>query len=574
MRISSRRLLWVCNCMLLLAAALIFRPVRSWIDQVIIARSIHPNLKVQEIHLHANRLDKGLSVVEAKQFDWGSIEGNRRFGISAERAWIVIDNAALVDKVVTVPKAVLEHSRLYLDTVANDSRVASNPYSTNRTGSLWQQGVHDKFGDLQWNDLKQHLDGVLKLDEFSHQSSGKIDAWVASTEKIAAEAKQLGIGSEQLGNLLRDNTELQSRLIKVEKLIETEGQLRSQFASLDGEVDKKLEQIGSEFQTHVNLVKEKATDHKQQSTRRLANQLLLQTGERFLTRFRPYAEVADLLCRASTATQGTRPDEDYFGADRPIVSLENVSASGFFGSSETKSPFRMQTDLVLTSKAPFGAIARTNFRYQFDVDKQSIRVSAASRMEQQDVTEIQVQFLSQYEPAIDPTQEQQSELVVGPAQWVVVSNGSSISGELYIDPVLLPMLIEENASLVKEIQTQLQSTTNEAKYVWMQLSGSWDSPSWSVSDSALPAWLLQSIDMMIEQQIVDEQQQMIAKLEQYLSDEVDRLAEHLNKRLDDAKQRTARNTNELQTVKNALAGQLSAEAKSEFARSSADEVKR
>ena len=574
MRISSRRLLWVFNCMLLLAAALIFRPVRSWIDQVIIARSIHPNLKVQEIHLHANRLDKGLSVVEAKQFDWGSIEGNRRFGISAERAWIVIDNAALVDKVVTVPKAVLEHSRLYLDTVANDSRVASNPYSTNRTGSLWQQGVHDKFGDLQWNDLKQHLDGVLKLDDFSLQSSTKIDAWVASTEKIAAEGKQLGAGSDQLGNLLRDNTELQSRLIKVEKLIESEGQLRSQFASLDGEVDKKLEQIGSEFETHINIVKEKAADHKQQSTRRLANQLLMQTGERFLTRFRPYVEVADLLCRASTATQGNRSDEDYFGVDRPIVSLDNVTASGVFGTSDLKSPFRMQTDMALTSKAPFGAMARTNFRYQFDVDKQSIRVSAASRTEHQDFTDIQVQILAQSEPAIDPTQEQQTELVIGPAQWVVVSNGSSISGELYIDPALLPMLSEDNAALAKEMQSHLQSTTDEAKYVWLQLSGSWDSPTWSVTESALPEWLLQSIEKMIEQQIVEEQQQMIAKLEQYLSDEVDRLAAHLNQRLDNAKQRTARYTNELQTVKNTLAGQLTAEAKSEFARSGTDEVKR
>ncbi len=574
MRISSRRLLWVFNCMLLLAAALIFRPVRSWIDQVIIARSIHPNLKVQEIHLHANRLDKGLSVVEAKQFDWGSIEGNRRFGISAERAWIVIDNAALVDKVVTVPKAVLEHSRLYLETIANDSRIAANPYSTNRTGSLWQQGVHDKFGDLQWTDLKQHLDGVLKLDEFSLQSSAKIDAWVASTEKIATEAKQLGSGSEQLGNQLRDNNELQSRLIEVEKLIETEEQLRSDFASLDGEVDRKLEQIGSAFENHVSMIKEKAADQKQQSTRQLANQLLVQTGERFLTRFRPYAEVADLLCRASTAKQGTRPDEDYFSADRPMVSLDNVTASGVFGTSSFKSPFRMQTDMALTSKAPFGAIARTNFRYQFDIANQSIRMSAASRLEQQDLTDIQVQFVAQSEPAIDPTQEQQDDLVIGPAQWVVVSNGSSISGELYIDSALLPMLTEENAPLAKEIQSRIPNTSDEAKYVWLRLSGSWDAPMWSVTESAIPEWLLHSIEKMIEQQIVEEQQQMIAKLEQYLSDEVDRLAEHLNQRLDNAKQRTARYTNELQMVKNTLAGQISAEAKSEFARTGTDEVKR
>ncbi len=574
MRISSRRLLWVFNCLLMLAAALIFRPVRSWIDQVIIARSIHPNLKVQEIHLHANRLEKGLSVVEAKQFDWGSIEGNRRFGISAERAWIVIDNAALVDKVVTVPKAVLEHSRLYLETIANDSRIASNPYSTNRTGSLWQQGVHDKFGDLQWTDLKQHLDGVLKLDEFSAQSSAKIDAWVASTEKIATEAKQLGSGSEQLGNQLRDNNELQSRLTKVEKLIETEDQLRNQFASLDGEVDRKLEQIGSAFENHVSLIKEKAVDHKQQSTRRLANQLLVQTGERFLTRFRPYAEVADLLCRASTAKQGTRSEEDYLYADRPMVSLDNVTASGVFGTSSFKSPFRMQTDMSLTSKAPFGAIARTNFRYQFDLANQSIRMSAASRLDQQDLTDIQVQFVAQSEPAIDPTQEQQDDLVIGPAQWVVVSNGSSISGELYIDSALLPMLTEENTSLAKEIQSRTQNTSDEVKFVWLHLSGSWDAPTWSVTDSAIPEWLLQSIEKIIEQQLVEEQQQMIAKLEQYLSDEVDRLALHLNQRLDNAKQRTARYTDELHMVKNTLAGQISAEAKSEFARTGADEVKR
>ena len=62
MRVSSRRLLWGLNVMLLLAAAVIFRPVRSWIDQTIIARAIHPNFNVQEIHIHPNKMKDGFIV--------------------------------------------------------------------------------------------------------------------------------------------------------------------------------------------------------------------------------------------------------------------------------------------------------------------------------------------------------------------------------------------------------------------------------------------------------------------------------------------------------------------------------
>lgn len=576
MRIGSRRLIWALNLLLLMAAAVIFRPLRSWIDQVMIARSIHPNLSVQEIHLHANRLEKGLSIVEAKQFDWGSSSGNRRFGISAERAWIVVENAPLIDKKVLVPKAVLEHSRLYLETIAPDNRVALRTDSMQDSRSAWQHQLKTRFGDIEWNDLKQHVDGVLRLDDFNKDFGSKVDAWIGTNQRIADQAKQISSG-DSLGNPLRDNSELKSRIGQVEKLINTESDLRKQFATLKGEVDKKLHQIGSTFDTHVDIVKEKAAIHQQSTARRLAEQLLLQTGDRTFAQFQSFAEVADRLCRATAIKHGYGTDEDYRISSKPIVSLENIAASGVFGGSNFKSPFRMQSTCNFSTKIPFGVESRTNFRYQFDLPGQSIRLAAYSRLEQQNVTDLQMAIQPRTTLAMNPADDALADIVIGQAQWVVSSNGNSITGELYLDRNLLPMLVDENSQLAAAVERSIEAVElsgQAVQYPTLMMGGTWESASWSMADSEPPVWLLRAIESLVEDQVRDSEQQMIAKLETHITSEIERLAAQLNQRLEQAKLRSDVCSKELLASHSMLTNQLTSESNTEFARTQPEDVKR
>ncbi len=576
MWIGSRRILWTINCVLLLAAALIFRPIRSWIDQTVIAKSIHPNLNVQEIHLHVNKLEKGLSVVEAKQFDWGGTQGNRHFGISAERAWIVVENAPLLDKSFTVPKAVLEQSRLYLDTISTENHVATY-IRPDEHRSIWQQQLHERFGDVQWQDLKDHLDGVIKLDHFSKHCREKIDGWIQSTQKISAEAKLLSASTDHLGNPLRDNSELRGRLVKIDQLIATEAKLRDDFSSLDGEIEAKLGQVSGEFDVHVQMLKDRLAQHKKITSRKLAKKLVEQTGQKFFEQISPYGEVADLLCRASSISHGFSSNENYLSADKPVVSLDNVSASGVFGTSDSRSPFRMQSNCTLTTKEPFGVVARTNFRYQFDVKSFSVRVAAFSRLDNQQFTDLQIEVGPLTKPATDPSKDTQTEIALSSAQWVLSSNGNSILGELYLDEHVLPLLAEGNDALAKAVALRLgkvQQQIETLNSMSIELSGTWQSPAWTINEDAIPSWLIESIDGQLEQHHREAEQQMIAQLESYLNSAMDKLAADLNEQLDIAKERTSACSQEMLAAKGTVSKLLTQENNTEFARTGQEEVKR
>lgn len=575
MRIGSRRILWTINCLLLLAAALIYRPIRSWIDQTIIAKSIHPNLSVNEIHLHVNKLEKGLSVVEAKQFDWGSTQGNRHFGISAERAWIVVENAPLFDKTFSVPKAVLEHSKLYLDTISIENRLAANSRSDSPV-SIWQQQLNERFGDVQWQDLKGHLDGVLKLDQFSNQCRNQIDKWIQSTQQISAEAKQLSSSTDHLGNPLRDNSELRGRLVKIEQLMAAEAKLREDFTKLDKDIETKLEQVSGEFDVHVQMLKDRVAQHKSASSRKVAKKLLEQTGAKFFEQISPYAEVADLLCRASSVSHGFSADENYLAADKPVVSLDNITASGVFGTADSRSPFRMQSNCQLLSKEPFGVTAYTNFRYQFDVKAFSVNVAAFSRLDNQQLTDLQIEIGPLKKSATDVSNNSQTEFSLASAQWVVSSNGNSLVGELYLDQHILPLMAEGNNVLSKAVATQINKVEQSERLdsVWLELSGTWQSATWTVNEQAIPRWLIESIELQLEQHHRETEQQMIAQLENYISSSMESIAAELTKNLDIAKERTTACSQEMLTAKTTISKLITQENSTEFARSGQEEVKR
>ncbi|MFO0939166.1 MAG: hypothetical protein U0930_00215 [Pirellulales bacterium] len=576
MRIGSRRMLWTINCLLLLAAALIFRPIRSWIDQTIIAKSIHPNLSVNEIHLHVNKLEKGLSVVEAKQFDWGSTQGNRHFGISAERAWIVVENAPLLDKNFTIPRAVLEHARLYLNTISTEERLA-NILGPNDHRSVWQQQLNDRFGEVQWQDLKEHLDGVLRMDQFTKQCRDRIENWIQSTQRISAEAKQLSASTDQLGNPLRDNSELRGRLVKIDQLIASEGKLREDFGKLDSDIESKLGQVSGEFDVHIQMLKDRVAQHKSTTSRNLAKKLVEQTGTKFFEQISPYAEVADLLCRASSVSHGFSANENYIAPDRPVISLDNISATGVFGTINSRSPFRMQSNCQLTSKEPFGVIARTNFRYQFDVQAFTVNVAAFSRLDNQQLTDLQIEVGTLTKSAADPSHDSRSVINLNKAQWVVSSNGNSIVGELYLDQQILPLMAEGNSALSNSVASRISKLDQDAEplnSVWLELSGTWQSPTWKIEEQSIPKWLLDAIEGQLEQHHRETEQQMIAQLENYVSSSMDNLAADLNKHLDIAKARTSACSEEMLAAKATISKLLVQENATEFARSGQDEVKR
>jgi hypothetical protein len=577
MLISSRRLLWGLNCLLLLAAAVIFRPVRSWIDQTIVAMAIHPDIHVQEIQLHSGKIEAGLSLVEAKQFDWTSSHGNRSFGISAQLAWFVVENESLIDKAVSIPRALLQQSKLYLETIPEKNALAANSADVQIPGSLWQQQLNSRFGELEWNDLRQHFDGLLKLDDFSAKCNNRIDAWVIGTEKIVSDAKLLGLTEDILENPLRDDSDLQSRLDGVEQLVSKEAALRNEMSSIDLLVKSKLDQIGDQFKSHSGLIQQKAHAFKEESKQQYVAEALEQAGGRILSQFKSFGEVADLLCRASTLNNGFVASENYRAPGREVLHLEQLMATGVFAYADDKFPFRMQSQCSLTSKSPFGSVARANFRYQFDVRPFTVKLVSSSRVEQPDIVDLQMQILPLKEPAIDMSVKTQPEIDLGSAQWVIGSNGQTIAGELYVDQTLIPIVLERNAAWTKAAAKQLEAAEGNGQALdgfVFEIGGTWNSPTWKVSGPA-PAWLESAIDGQLEQQVLENEKQLVAKLEEHVGAEIDKLGNLLSQRLDLAHKKTEGQAQTLVAIRNSIKEKLNSVSNTEFARSKDNqEIKR
>jgi hypothetical protein len=579
MRLGSRRILWGCNCLLLVAIAMVFRPLRSWIDQTIIARSISPNLSVQEIHLHPNRLEQGVSVVEAKQFNWSAVHGTRRFGISAEQAWLVIDNATLIDRNLQIPKALLQHSRLYLETLSPSYSVAASGTSgaESKSKSVWQQQLHGRFGELEWNDLKQQFDGVLKLDQFSAQFKSKIDSWVSGSERIAMEARQLGDTANLPSNPLRDDAQLVSRISQLDGLVAREAKLREDFAKLDGSVQAKLTEIGTEFERHVALAKDQAQLIKSKNREQLIDYVLTQAGQRVFTQFQPYAEIADLLCRSAAAKTSYTANEDYQLPGREILSIDNLSATGLFLELDRRSAFCLQSQCQRTTAEPFGSVARNRFHYQFDSQNFLVKIAANSRAHHAEAVDLQIEISPLTKPSVDLTLDKQPEIQLSAAQWVISSNGHGIEGELLIDAHLMPFVLEQHASLSQFLTQQRQQAEKSGdlgQELVVTLSGSWRAPNWQADPNTIPGWLEKAVQEQLDQHHQAQEYEMIARLEGHVANEIDRLASQLNQQLDAAVQLTGGHTQTIAAIRTELINQMKLEARTEFARSPEEGVNR
>lgn len=577
---GSRRLLWTFNALLLIAAALVFRPLRTWIDQAIIARAIHPNLRIEEIHLHPNRLDQGLSVVEARQFDWASVAGNQRFGISADRAWLVIENAPLVSKQLVAPKALLEHARLYLETINPTTDLVTLPSDGFPPGSLWQQHLNHRFGDLDWTDLKQHLDGVLKLDEFSSSCNQQIESWVSSMQRLGHQAQALIADHQSLENPLRDHLETRGKLVSLERMIDDDAKLRSELQELDQQIGNKLQQIGALFDSQRAEIDQQAELRKAKAAADLAAEVIERASQRVFDKFKAEAQVIELLCRATSGRLGFGTSENYRSEQLPILSFHNVAASGIFASSDTKAPFLLKSQCFHTTKAPFGITVRSNFRYQFDAFPHCMLATVYNRVDRPEIIDLQISIASaSNEDKIDLAGTNREPKQMLAPQWVLSSDGSCFEGELCIDETLLALLQDENdpviRSLFQTIKQQQDTDASQQQFLVMtHLQGSWDSPRWKVNRDTIPDWFKHAAEVHVKEQIERSQQQMVQRMQRYIHTQIDQLSEQLEKQLDLAKRNTDVQSQELLAAKKLLEQSLNSGNTTEFARSNQEEVTR
>lgn len=579
MIISSRRLLWGLNLVLLLSASMIYRPIRSWIDQSILAKAIHPNLRVNEIRFHGDSLEPGTTLMQAIHFDWGSNLGSRTVGLSADDAWFVIENKPLADKRLVVPKAMLRGSRLYLNT-NSEQKLADNGQnntSTEASGSLWQRHLDRRFGDLNWNDLRRSLEQILLIDGFTQECNQQIQQWLSRNQQIANQAQQLAAEPMPTKNPLRNQGELEEQIQALDRLFQEDQNLSKEFGRIEQKVEKKFEQISNVYERHCELVKMPASEIGEPEIRqKVAKELIEYAGKQVLRHFKDFAEVSDLLFRAAIVNFPEDRNQNYRASDGNVVSLENLLATGVFRSDHTRAPFhirtRYQASLPLPGKSKFDA----RFRYQFETPRYTVRVQSSTVAEQQDVIDLKLVVT-----LLPATQTQwldsQSDRELSGAQWILRCQSEQIKGTVLLDQVLLPFLGEGDPKLAASVASALEKAEKSGmsiEPIQLNLTGSWEQPRCTVVTPFMPTWIVDIVGEKLKQQQQQEQREKVARLEKFFSDELERLYGGLNQVLEQAKQQTQRNSRQMLAVRSQLQQSLSEVQNVEFARTKSQDVSR
>ncbi len=593
--LQSRRAIWGLNGLLLVAVALTVRPIRSWIDRSIVAHAIHPNLNVQEIRLHRDRLKTGHWLVEAQQFEWLAKYGDRCVGLSAPSAWLVVDQQPALRKVFNVPKALLRGSRLRLESLSSESQTASNKRESGPaigSQSIWQQFLNERVSRSAWSDLRSELDKSVASDHFIHECGLIVDQWLTNREKLSVQAQTLLDGQHSLDNPLRNQEEIEHRLQQLDQLFEQQQQLRTQFTSIEERIANKLQQVGELYDEQRRQWDNPALDpgplndqvdplsleggDKQLAVspvERVAISLIEKAGRQVFDQFMSFPEVADLLCRSATDGRPHDHSRNYRPEGQPILSMDDLSASGIFRCDSTTTPFWFLSQCKVTHRAKSQLTTQAEFRFQFDQPPYSIRLRIAHDSPDQPFNEIAIELASYDKPTQPSKWGQLNAIEVDSPQWILTTNGDDISGSLKLDKRLMNFLADDATSLSKSITDAIESEGSSVA-VELTLSGSWQSPTLSVASDQVPDWLKSAIEAGLKQWRQEVSRQTIAKIEQYFDTQLNHLDEALGELLDRTQQSVSKFDTSMVAVRNELNRQLENIGKTEFARSPESEVKR
>lgn len=592
MKISGRRFVWGVNCLLLFAAAMIFRPVRTWIDQVVVARCLHPNLKVHELRVHRSSNLRNHTIVQASHFDWGSTDDARCFGITAENAWIVIKDEPLLTKSVSIPQAVLQNSRLYMQSLPPTDRLASlavgvDNHPVDNVDSIWQRHLSKKQGNWDWSDLKEYLDSTLQTSQFASDCTARIEGWIARSKKLANSAEELTDGQSGWNNPLRDPDDIERKLIQVEELSEKQDELRLELNSFEQLIEGKLKFIGESYEQqraawdedHVHADRDAKPDDQPDrldiDIKSVAIELLERAGHRAQTEFGVFMELADRFCRAVTRDPRPNYDRDFRTTGRELISVQQLTASGMFRCDPIMVPFRLSTTGMQRQTSGAESFTQASFLYQFDAAPVRLLITAENQRDNQNSNELLMELLP-----LNTAQAQSKEdgkLPNSPQspQWRLLSDGSHVSGHLDLDARIIPVLLRDYPAMIESAVSTLQDSPVESNAVIrLNFTGTWNSVRWTLTDNDLPFWFVKEIMLEQQRRMQERSQKQIAHVEQYFHGQVESLDTVLQRVLDLALEQSQQHSKTILAAQSMLHNELNRARQIEFARQPKEDVKR
>ncbi len=499
MLISKRRLQWGVIFLLACLCAVLVRPVRSWVDQVLIGRAIDPQLAVRELHFHTRT-----SVVEARDLNWGGVENDRSFGIRARRGWFAVDGEAILDRRFCLPVAILEDAELHLENY--DLRDPAG-------GSVWQQELAERVAQLDWQEIQQHFSSLLATEDLTQTWRERVDRWVNRSRLILARVQMAPEAPDSLKNPLRAEDRLRQRIRRLDSLTTEHSTLTDQFVEIEKLLQAEANQLEELYQRDIELLSSmrwtqngKLVDAElvREATESMTHQVARQVWQSVAD----FAEVSDMVAHAVAGDEPRSYDRDVRSANRnsPSFELAELKARGVFTHNQLDTPFSVNGQFSAEKDRDSCGAFSAAWRYHFMHGDLVVRVvvSADSR----GANQIQLGAV----PAQDTDPEawldasgdadgnaplalsdDASSLELG-----IRSDGEQLEGVLVFGIDALEGLEGKPIEVIRSAMAS--GDPADPATIEMQLAGSWKQPELKL-DGEYPSWLLSAVEQALAGQL-------------------------------------------------------------------------
>ncbi len=480
MRISSRRLRWGIICGLALTGAVLLRPVRTVLDQWVMAPMFDPNMSVGELHLHA-----GKGLVEIRRFDWQSRIGEQRLAMSSNRAWMAIDPEPLIDKRMHIPKFILEDARLQLaDATPAMSSDSGRSRGMSRS-NVWQDTLKERIQSLDWQEIAREFTTFLSADDQPRTWQERMQRWLARSQQLTASAQTFEQSNTSLTNPLRIETEQQSKLRQLNGILEEQLAVTQQFGSLEQLVSATIRRVEERFQHDVERVDQELEQQvaDPELIAELAREILVESSHRAWSELCRYAEVSDYVARARLGKSKANDwNVNVRATESPTLAMPDVSAAGIFHLANRDIPFRMVGAYERCQQLDFKYQDKSMWQVVFDKADKEVTVVVASRPGLAGVNDLQLLSATAAAPSV--------------CRLVIASDAQSIEGEFTLQP-------EDWSDMLGEESLQAMS---------LNVAGDWDDVRFEVQGE-LSEWLLAATRKKIEAELWDTRGKLVLELQ-------------------------------------------------------------
>ncbi len=543
MLISKRRLQWSAIALLVLCAAMLFRPTRQLIDQLAVSNLVDPRITVGELIGHTSH-----SVLEVRNLEWSDSDQAGAMAIRARIGWFVLGKNALAHGQLGLQKFVAHDVCVHLNSGSKPLPVHIDP---------WKLHVAKRVADLDWDNIRKNLPSILAIRELNESWSSRIERWVVRSKQIVLQAELIDRETSVMDNPLRFEESIREKIARLEVLREEQSLLTEQFANIHNTLATESTRInGQQAADLANIAQLIGGDQSEikldEQRKALCIELQQEIAQALWNRFQAFAEAGQQLRAIQLSRQS--PDYDrnirapHAGTSR-VPSNVDFKLSGMFASGDQESPFtasgRWSTGQGLkhASKSSLAILAK------FETNQASVEVKTRFDLQSTAPTHIQLtaRHLGSSDQAFDAH---------------LTADDSHLNGTLSITSAALEWI--ESESLAQLLGSEKQ-TEHLCTPLQFQLAGTWEQPQTLASVEA-PNWLAKCVHDQQHRQIESQLQQARHVLQDDFQQELSKLQELIHLAAQQGRSELGSHSQQLLATQTRLQQHLDKMTGTEFAR--------